>query len=83
MKEIYFAIQNLAQGKKVIYPPEDSEMNTEHFCELLMPNEKSFQNDILDITIEDRRFICYPYTFPEPSTDVKTKKHKSKGNPPP
>jgi hypothetical protein len=42
MKSIYFAIQNLTQGKKVIYPVADAEVDTEYMRELLMPNEKSF-----------------------------------------
>lgn len=42
MEAIYFAIQNLSQGKKVIYPLADESIDTEHMVELLMPNEKSF-----------------------------------------
>ena len=42
MLAICFAIQNLTQGKKVIYPLADEDIDTEHMVELLMPNEKSF-----------------------------------------
>jgi hypothetical protein len=53
-------------------------MDTEHMKELLLPNEKSFQNDILDVTIEETRFVCYPYTFPEVEQDNnKKRKHKN------
>jgi hypothetical protein len=73
MKSVYFLIQNLALGKKVIYVhpneilgntidkttgqrrPTDllSEIDTETMRELFMPNEKSFQNDIFDISVEE------------------------------
>ncbi len=55
-------------------------MQTEYMKELLMPNEKSFQNDILDFCVEDNRFVCLPYNFAdsEDSTSKKkTFKHQS------
>jgi hypothetical protein len=64
MKSIYFIIQNLTQGKKVIWPV-DSAVDSEYMREMLMPNEKSFQNDFLEISVEDNKYICLPFTLPE------------------
>jgi hypothetical protein len=75
MEAIYFAIQNLSQGKKVIYPVADESIDTEHMVELLMPNEKSFQNDFLDVCVESKRYLCLPYNFVD-TEDTNKKKHK-------
>jgi hypothetical protein len=94
MKAVYFLIQNLALGKKVIYvhPNEIlsyttdkttnqkravdllSEVDTETMRELFMPNEKSFQNDIFDISVEENRYLCLPFNFPDSDRYNKAKK---------
>jgi hypothetical protein len=67
MNAIYFFIQTKI-GKRLIYDTDESskdEIDTEVMQELFMPNSRTFQNDIFDISVEQNRYICLPYYFPD------------------
>ena len=36
-----------------------------------MPNEPKFQNKVIDLTLEDNRFLYYPFVFPDPESRPK------------
>ena len=44
-------------------------MSKAFFTKMFLPAVTSFQNDILEITIEQNRFIFYPYYFSDDSED--------------
>jgi len=35
------------------------------FLDLFMPKDSNYQNRINDLSIEDHRFLYYPFVFPE------------------
>ena len=50
------------------------------FREQFLPAASTFQNDIFEVTIEQNRFICYPYYFPDDSETDHPRKGPNKQN---
>jgi hypothetical protein len=48
----------------------------EFFIELFLPKETTFKNNLFDLTVEDNRFLSFPYFF----DDKKTNKKETKGS---
>ena len=49
-------------------------MSKSFFQEIFIPKESTFKNNMFDLTVEDTRFLSYPYFFEE----VNIKKGKGK-----
>jgi hypothetical protein len=48
------------------------------FTELFLPKEEMFQNNLFDLTVENNRFISYPFSF-EDSQSQSKKQGKKEG----
>ena len=119
MKGIFFLVQNLALGKKILYFDHEQEwaeqkailkdfqskvtlisgnayekaccedavglkygMTKAFFREMFLPKASNFQNDLNEVTIEQNRYIFYPYYFQDDSDDQNqnpNKKQKKTG----
>lgn len=52
-------IQN-GQNKKIFG------IDKEFFLDLFMPKDSNFQNKVMDLTVDQNRFIYYPFNYPDP-----------------
>ena len=55
-------------------------IDKDFFMDLFMPKDSNFQNKVMDLTLDDNRFVYYPFVFPDPDTIPKllTESHKQK-----
>ena len=61
--------QSENQEKKSHYGMEET-----FFTEMFLPSISVFENDILDIIVEQNRFICLTYQLPDSEEDNNEKK---------
>jgi len=59
------------KSKKTIFGLEKT-----FFTDLFIPKENTFQNSIFDLTVENNRFLSFPFFFNEDSIKAKGRKSK-------